>query len=393
MKTLRALFDSTFKIKDFSKRLDQIVTMILYLVLIAISLFPSASWGNIALCGLFIVLRTFRRRTSKPVKTLWNFGQVFLEFVLIILLLYPRTSDFENIVFMIFVFELVLNYPVMFSVPFTYFGFLTYLVIWRGSELVFFQYILEMINFSFYIIALATSKVLLQQQRQILALNDKILMQSKLIEETTALKERNRIAEEMHDTIGHTLTASIVSLEGVELLLVKSPQDALALLSKSKKLLKESLSDVRETVRNLKDHMDPSGLTLELKIKNLIAESVSHSSPTITFNYYLEGTPAPLYDYVIFNTIREALTNVLRHSQANLVTIDLEAQGGFILLTVANDGDAEASITYSFGLNTMQSRLKALGGTLSLTNNDAKGITLVAQIPIAYDLEDGHGEN
>lgn len=374
------------------KKAGLLTNLLLYLVLITLCLFPDLIWTQVLLIGLFIASRTLRKRTSIQTKSLLYYGQVVLEFILIFWLLYPKTTEWVNLVFMIFVFELILNEPLPFSVPFTYLGYVTYLMIWRGSELEFHQYFLEIINYSFYIVALLTTKVLLVQKQKILELNERILIQSQLIEETSALKERNRIAEEMHDTLGHTLTASIVSLEGVSLLMVKNPEEALALLTKSKILLKESLSDIRETVRNLKDPTETSGQTLKQSMDHLISDIESRSHLQIIFTYALQQTLAPLYDYVLYNTLREALTNILRHSQANRVTIDLAEHNDFILLTVSDDGNTETAIHFGFGLNTMNSRIKALGGTLSLTHNDARGITLTAQLPMAYDLEDSYGK-
>ncbi len=393
MKLLNSFSHIRKKIQKNYKILDRAINIILYILLILISLYPAINGINLLVCSLFITLRIYRRRTLNKTVHWLRFGLLFLEYILITFLLYRSTTGLENLVFMIFVFELFFNYPLWFSIPFTYLGYCTYLIIWHGTELVLYQYFIETINFSFYIAALASTRILIQQKQKILNLNEKILLQNKLIEETTALKERNRIAEDMHDTIGHTLTASIVSLEGVEILISKNPDEALALLAKSRALLKDSLADVRETVRNLKGQSESAGVSLEHRLQKMIDETFLSSNLKVTFNYKLLLIPAPLYEYVIFNTVREALTNVLRHSKANYVSILLEEKNHSIIISVANNGDSDVNITYSFGLNTMNNRIKALGGELQLYKNESKGITLEAQIPIAYDLEEAYDKN
>ena len=338
-----------------------------------------------ALSFLFIQYATRKAHLSD----LWlvRVAALTLQIASLTLYLYQFEGDIASILFMIFVYDTLMIYPNAFGMCFSLLGYWGYLWLWQGQTLSSFQYLIQTVTFSFFIIAVTSSKKLTIKNKFITELNEKITNQNLQIEASAKIMARNKLAEEMHDTIGHTLTASIVSLEGVVELMEKNPQEALRLLIKSKALLKESLSDVRQTVRNLKDQTDLSDQDLNIRLLALVKHVTTTSHLSIDMHYTLQNAPTALHDYVIYNTVQEALTNILRHSNANLVTVDVNEENGTINVTIHDNGTGEKSLTYGFGLKTMQQRMLALGGTLHTEMHPKQGFTVQGKLPVFYDLE------
>jgi signal transduction histidine kinase len=109
--------------------------------------------------------------------------------------------------------------------------------------------------------------------------------------------------------------------------------------------------------------------------------------------YTLQNAPTALHDYVIYNTVQEALTNILRHSNANHVTVDVIQDHRTIIVTIHDNGTGDGDIDYGFGLNTMQQRMVALGGLLHTESSPIHGFTVQGKLPVFYDLEASDGES
>ncbi len=137
-------------------------------------------------------------------------------------------------------------------------------------------------------LALFGVRTLIRQRQHILKLNQRIQSQAELSTEMTKLKERNRLAEAMHDTIGHTLTASIVSLEGVSLLWKKRPTEAIALLESVREQLQAGFGDIRQTVRALKTDTLADCVNLKDSLIQLVERVKRQTSVKIELQYSIQ---------------------------------------------------------------------------------------------------------
>lgn len=363
------------------------IKIIFYLLFLGLY-FTKPFEAIVLLSALSFILIQYATRKAH-ISELWlvRIASLTLQISSLTVYLYQFEGDITSILFMIFVYEILMIYPNAFGMCFSLLGYLVYLWLWYGLSLSYLQYLIQTITFLFFLIAVVSSKNLAIKNKIITELNEKITKQNQQIEASAKLMARNKLAEEMHDTIGHTLTASIVSLDGVAQLIEKNPEEALRLLSKSKTLLKESLSDVRQTVRNLKDQSDLSDQDLNIRLMALVKHVTTTSHLSIDMRYTLKNVPTALHDYVIYNTVQEALTNILRHSNANHVTVDVHEENATIDVTIHDNGTGEKSFPYGFGLNTMQQRMLALGGTLHTEIRPKQGFTVQGKLPVFYDLE------
>ncbi len=185
------------------------------------------------------------------------------------------------------------------------------------------EYILRLINFSVTLLALLGVRLLIRQRQYILDLNQRLQSQAQLTAEMTKLKERNELAEAMHDTLGHTLTASIVSLEGVALLWEKRPAEAIALLNSVCEQLQAGLGDIRKTVRNLKTDTLAEHAVLKDSLIQMVERVNRQTSISIELQYKIEAALLPIQDYVLYSIVQESITNALKHGQASSLWIML----------------------------------------------------------------------
>ncbi len=205
------------------------------------------------------------------------------------------------------------------------------------------------------------------------------------IESLATLQERNRIAREIHDSLGHSLTALNIQLEGALKLWQAKPQQAHTFLHEAKQLGSTALQDVRHSVSALRS--DPlRGESLPNAIHSLIKnfESVSGLSPTLT----LQPQPFPTLSFEIrssvYRILQESLTNIFKYAQATQVQIRIQATPDLLHLEIQDNGKGfhVDSNTTGFGLQGMRERTSALRGVFHLDSQPGSGCHIQVQIPI-----------
>jgi len=312
---------------------------------------------------------------------------LLLEFLLLIVLTYGYESDWIATLFLIYTASVILNYPPAFALPYIYVGYSIYLFLFAPSVTGLDSYLLNLVNFSLFPCALVGVRSLIGQRQAILALNQRLQSQAALSAEMTQLRERNRLAEAMHDTIGHTLTAAIVSLEGVALLLATRPAEAMTLLDSVREQLQSGLGDIRQTVRTLKTDTLAEHATLRGSLRQLVDRVSRQTAVAIELDDQLTVTLLPIQEYALYSIVREGITNTLNHSQATQIRISLtEAAPEQITLTLADNGVGTDTFTPGFGLTHLEQKVTALGGVMTVATGAGSGFRLQATLPLTVDL-------
>ena len=200
------------------------------------------------------------------------------------------------------------------------------------------------------------------------------------IEDQATLEERNRIAREIHDSVGHYLTAQSIQLENTALFMVADPAKANVHLTKARDLGKEALSNIRASVATLRNPPCP-----DTSIKQLVADFKLHSDLEICDRLDL---PYPLTQEIkisLLRIVQEALTNIIKHSSATKVNLELNTTEDQIFLTIEDNGigfDPGINTT-GFGLQSMRERTAALHGTLKIASDCNQGTQIMIEIPLA----------
>jgi len=211
--------------------------------------------------------------------------------------------------------------------------------------------------------------------------NEQLRVQAAEIGELAKVQERNRIARDIHDVLGHYLTVVHVQLEAAKTLFKREPETARAAVIKAQALTREGLSEVRRSVALLRDSRSTERPLLAA-IEKLASECKADG---IDAAVRLRGTPRPLPEPVeitLYRAAQEALTNVRRHARASRLDIELAfASGSGIRLRVEDDGVGSDLLNQGFGLVGLRERAASVGGTMSIRSALGDGFTLEIELP------------
>ncbi|MGE0862316.1 MAG: sensor histidine kinase [Vicinamibacterales bacterium] len=195
-----------------------------------------------------------------------------------------------------------------------------------------------------------------------------------------AANERNRMAREIHDTLGHYLTVIHVQLEAARAVLASDPGRGLLAISRAQALAKDGLTAVRQSVKALREDVPVEGMADQLAS---IVDAVRDESFRASFS--TSGTPRPVSAAVALalqRTALEALTNIRRHAQASQVDIALAFRDdGRVGLTVRDDGRGAGEVGGGFGLTGIRERAEQLRGTAVYRTAQGQGFTLDLELP------------
>jgi signal transduction histidine kinase len=192
------------------------------------------------------------------------------------------------------------------------------------------------------------------------------------------LEERDRIAQNLHDELGHTMTGSIMQLEAAGLLFQDEPGRAEEIVGKVTRSLREGLAAIRLSLKAIKP--EPALLGLQRIQAMLNAFEASHG---MTAGLATEGdirTLSPRLWQVIESNLQEALTNMLRHSSGRRFSCRISVLNKIYKVEFRDDGLVGRAVRKGMGLEGMETRTRAAGGTLIIdTNRGFSAIMLFAK--------------
>lgn len=200
------------------------------------------------------------------------------------------------------------------------------------------------------------------------------------VQELTVANERNRLAREIHDSLGHYLTVINVQLEAASQVFEHDPQKAVAAVRKAQVLAQEGLADVRRSVAGLRSS-PVANQSLSKAIEGLVAEL--HASGVIT-HYHVEGSLpglSPQVELTLYRAAQEALNNIRKHAHASSADIVLTAMPDCLRLAINDNGVGSKRSGSGFGLLGVRERVKLLGGTFVAQSASNGGFEFVVEIP------------
>ncbi|WP_020618179.1 sensor histidine kinase [Paenibacillus daejeonensis] len=186
------------------------------------------------------------------------------------------------------------------------------------------------------------------------------------------LMERYRIARQLHDHLGHDLTGASLALQAYDY--VKEPEEAAKLLAEVRRRIERSTDSLRETVHNATP-------VARIGIERL--EQVVQGYGELGLHFVKTGDMQRIQAYqwdLLESCLKEALTNVARHSNATEVRIELQTGEAIVRLLVQDNGTLPDTGQPGTGLKNLQLRARALGGSLSISRG--QGVLLVCVIPL-----------
>lgn len=264
--------------------------------------------------------------------------------------------------------------------------YISYLPYYLRISLIFVKNFINSLNITVFITSLIsyiiysiTEKHKLEEEfRMVSRVNGELNDYIAITEKVAVDRERKRISREIHDTLGHALTGISAGIDAVKVLIEIDSNKAKSQLNIVSDVVREGIVDVRRSLNKLRpDALE--GRTLEDALNKIIREFEGVSNIKIKLNY--NWTTADLsvaVEDIIFRIIQESITNSLRHGHASEVIIDM-VEGADYMMFIKDNGIGAEEIVYGYGLMQMQERLAIIGG--EITFNTKNGFETVIRIP------------
>ncbi|MEM9451736.1 MAG: sensor histidine kinase [Cyanobacteria bacterium P01_A01_bin.3] len=217
--------------------------------------------------------------------------------------------------------------------------------------------------------------------------NEQLQSYALKIEDMAAVQERNRIARNIHDSLGHVLTSLNIQLSTAVKLWPVDVTKAQPFLEQAQQLGIAAMKEVRHSVSTLREE-NTDEQPLEAKLDDLI-ESFRASTGISVYSDHNGCHPLPpCIAKTIFRLAQEALTNVSKHAQAADVHLHLWATKKLVCLSVTDNGVGfdPNLVKLGFGLQGMQERIAAVNGRFTIETNTGAGCSLVFEIPLASSI-------
>ena len=263
---------------------------------------------------------------------------------------------------------------------------------WRLSNILLFSltlvFALLLIN---ALLAERQSREQLEIAHQQLEITNQQLCQYALrIEDQATLQERNRIAREIHDGLGHTLAAQTIQINNTLLFWQSNNDKALTFLKQAKELGAEALLEIRRSLSVLRSN-PLQGQSLKSAIEKLLTDFQQTTGIEPSYQIDVPHIPTEV-NTALYRIVQESLTNICKHAQATSVTVKLLAHAGIIHLSIEDNGKGfnPTQNTTGFGLQGMRERSVALGGQLNLHSQLGTGCCISVSLPLSklvYDSD------
>ncbi len=205
-----------------------------------------------------------------------------------------------------------------------------------------------------------------------------------VVAEVTVLEERQRIAKDIHDTAGHSITTVIMQTESAKLLVGSNPEEAKNKIVAANLQAKHALEELRDSVHLLSGVHENQ--TLKTALKGIIHESTDGTGITIRSEIE-EISVSPTKFRFLCNSLKEGISNGLRHGGATAFWFELKEEEGKIRFFLSDNGKGVElnQLKIGFGLSSMRDRAKSLGGEVEFISTADEGFELKITLPV--DIE------
>lgn len=215
--------------------------------------------------------------------------------------------------------------------------------------------------------------------------NEELKQFADIKEKMGKTKERNRLAREIHDTLGHTLTGISAGIDACITMIDSNPKVTKKQLEVISKVTRDGIGEIRRSVNELRpDALDR--LSLESAIGNMIADMTSVTHAEVFFQCQADNLKFDEdEENTIYRIVQESMTNALRHGKANKIWVTIRKEDSTLHLQIQDNGIGCVDMKKGFGTKHMQERIQMLHGTV--TYKSENGFLVDAVIPIRWGEE------
>ncbi|MCL6478287.1 MAG: sensor histidine kinase [Peptococcaceae bacterium] len=199
---------------------------------------------------------------------------------------------------------------------------------------------------------------------------------------SSQLEERNKIAQEIHDRVGHAIAGSLMQLEAARLLLDKDRGKSGEIIQNVITILRDGMESIRVTLRNIKPAAGQLGVN---RLKLLLDEFSANNHIKAAFVHKGDlDRISPVQWKVIRDNVGEALTNTLKYAGATSVAVSIEVLPKLVKAEVKDNGTGALAVKKGLGIRGMEERSGSLGGKVVI--DGSKGFSVITLLP----LEEGN---
>lgn len=240
--------------------------------------------------------------------------------------------------------------------------------------------VLHFVIFNFAMIVWRKNRQIEENLRELEEGRNELLHAYDKLEEATLIEERNRIAKEIHDTAGHSLTTVIVQTEAARLALEKDPQKAQRCIIAANLQAKNCLEQLRASVHLLSGKRD--SVTFKSYLETILEESVVGTDLHIRSRID-DIELSDEAERFITNTLHECLANGIRHGGGTAFLFELKDAGNYVEFLFSDNGKGADMKQFKegFGLSGMRAKAEALGGMIHFTSEEGEGFEVQLSLP------------
>jgi signal transduction histidine kinase len=200
----------------------------------------------------------------------------------------------------------------------------------------------------------------------------------KQVKYTSQLEERNKIAQEIHDKVGHTISGSLMQLEAAKILLHKDMDKAEKMICNTIEVLRGGMENIRVTLRSIKPAAEQMGIN---RLKLLCDEFQTSNNITVILSYKgdLDKVSYEQWKVIYDNTV-EAMTNALKYSKSSRISITLEVFNKLIKSEVKDNGVGCIKFNKGIGIRGIEERSSSIGGKVII--DGSRGFSIIVLMPI-----------
>lgn len=371
---------------------------------------------NLMICMVLMALLAasfVTRQVGKILPNWWNIASLLLDFVLCSAIIYCLDFNYNGLLLLVFANTiayakdgklrllfvvmaisgyLVADYSVL-SINMPLYNFSDYVHYYSSSTQ---QYMLSAYNimnslniilfivYCVYVINVqrGTIEEVNTLYHEIQKANEQLQEYADMSERMAQTRERNRLAREIHDTLGHALTGIAMGIDACLALIDSNPELTKTQLKKLSDVSREGIRDIRRSVNELRpDALER--LSLEVAIRKMITDMSQISDVQILFETDEKGMKFDEdEENAIYRVIQESITNAVRHGEAKKIWISMKRESGEICLVIRDNGKGCKDMKSGFGTKHIKERIEMLHGTVAFDGRN--GFTVTARIPIRW---------
>ena len=250
-------------------------------------------------------------------------------------------------------------------------------------------FFLHFMMFNFSMTVYRKNRMIEENVKELEESRNELLHAYEKLEEVTLIEERNRIAKEIHDTAGHSLTTVIMQTEAAKLVVDTDPEKAKKCITAANIQAKNCLEQLRMSVHLLSGKR--AGLTFKQFLENILEETSAGTYLTMRSKIdEMELTEEA--ERFIANTLREGISNGIRHGGSTAFLFELQDKGNYIEFLLSDNGAGVDMKTFEegFGISGMRAKVQSLGGMLHLSSEPGEGFEICLSLPASCKLSEAN---